>query len=170
MSLTLWHTDRLRGTLFIRHPSRHQLPRRPDKGPTISAVLIPAAGPGLDAGLWQIRISVLGDSGPQFLHTPLEPDIVAQRHTHQSVSSSGSVALHPMTAEERQRIRPTADLSIRDGKGRSYVPRQLRLEEMRMEPQHYEDVFSSVPRESLIGHSIWTVFAAFDLGADAPAT
>jgi hypothetical protein len=80
------------------------------------------------------------------------------------------VALHPITSAERERIRPTPELSFRDADGGKYVPRQLRLEEMQMEPEHHEEVFREVPREALIEQSIWLVFAAFDLGADAPAT
>jgi hypothetical protein len=170
MSLSLWYRDRLLGALFIRQPSQRQLPDRLDKGPTISAVLMPADEAGPDAGLWQLRMPFPGEAGAQYQHLPLEPDIVAQRSSRHQTSSSGTVALHPLTEAERTRIRAIPDLSIRDGEGRSYVPRQLRLEEMRMQPEHYDEVFRELPRECLIGQSIWIVFAAFDLGVDAPAT
>jgi hypothetical protein len=133
-------------------------------------VLIPVDDLGPETGLWQIRVPFSDDAQPQYQHIPVEPDIVAQRHSRRSASSSSTGPLHLMTVEERQRIRPIPDLSIRDEVGHSYVPRQLRLEEMRLEPQHFVEVFRDIPQECLIGESIWNVFAAFDLGADAPAT
>jgi hypothetical protein len=61
-------------------------------------------------------------------------------------------------------------LTIRAADGAAYLPRQIRLEEVRYEPALYETVLHEVPPEALIDGSVWCAFIAFASDAEAPAT
>jgi hypothetical protein len=73
MTLTLWRGDHLLGELRTRAPSPDEPPRRSDKPPSLSAILVPAPGPPL-SGVWQVHFPIPGFAAVH--QYPVEPDIL----------------------------------------------------------------------------------------------
>lgn len=168
MTLTLWRGDQFLGELRKRAASPHERPPRADKPPTLSAVLIPVESADLH-GVWQVVFPVPGI--PTVHQYPVEPDIVAERErrvaTHQV--NPGPVALQPMSPEEARGVPPAVQLTVRDTQGHVYLPGQIRVEEVRYEPAHYDIALREIPAEALINGSVWCAFVAFASALEAPA-
>ncbi len=169
MTLTLWRGDHFLGELRKRAPSPYEQPRRRDRPPSLSAVLVAAPGAPL-VGVWQVRPPIPGFAAVH--QYPVEPDIVAERGrrdaTHQV--NSGPIALQPMSPEEAQGVPREVQLTVRDAEGREYLPLQVLLEEVRYEPAQYEVALREIPAEALINGSVWCAFVVFASDLDAPAT
>ena len=169
MTLTLWRGDHLLGELRKRAPSSYDPPRRRDKPPSLSAVLVAAPGAPL-IGVWQVNPPIPGFSAVQ--QFPVEPDIVAERARRDATRkvNPGPVALQPMSPEEARGIPREAQLTVHDAESRVYLPLQIHLEEVRYEPAQYEIALREIPAEALINGSVWCAFIVFASDLDAPAT
>lgn len=51
-----------------------------------------------------------------------------------------------------------------------HLPLQIRLQELRYEPEHYEIALREVPAEALMNGSVWWAFLVFASEIDLPAT
>lgn len=160
MTLTLWRGEQLLGELRTRPPSPHARPQPSDKPPSLSAFLVPSANGADLRGVWQLHFPIPGLGVQQ--HS-VEPDIVAQRDQRAAMhrANHGPVALEPMSPEQVKGVPPEMQLTVRDMDGRIFLPRQIRLEEVRYEPAHHEVALREAPAEALIDGSIWRVFIAF---------
>jgi hypothetical protein len=169
MTLTLWRGDHLLGELRKRAPSPYEQPRRHDKPPSLSAILVAAPGARLN-GVWQVHPPIPGFAAVH--QYPVEPDIVAERARRDATRqvNPGPVALQPMSPEEAQGVPREVQLTVHDAAGRVYLPLQVRLEEVRYEPAHYEIALREIPAEALINGSVWCAFIVFASDLDAPAT
>jgi hypothetical protein len=169
MTLTLWRGDRLLGELRRLPPDPLARPRRPDKGPELSAVLVPAPNASVGEGVWQVHLKI----GPiDTVHQDdVEPDIVAERGKHAATKPKhpSSGALHLMTPEEERGVPVEVQLTVRDGQGRRFLPRQIWLREIRYEPSMREAVLREIPEGALVDDVVWWVFAAFASESEAPA-
>lgn len=169
LGLTLWRGDQLLGELRTRAPDPHEPPRRPDRPQTLSAMLV-AAPNAQPMGVWQVQLPLPGSSS---IHQyPVEPDIVAERSRHGSVAevNPGHVVLQPMSPEEAKGVPRDVQLTVRDAGGRVHLPLQIRLQELRYEPEHYEIALREVPAEALMNGSVWWAFLVFASEIDLPAT
>lgn len=168
MTLTLWRGDQVLGELRMRAASPHERPPRADKPPTLSAVLIPVDSADLH-GVWQVVLPLPGL--PLVRQYPVEPDIVAERERRFATrqENPGPVALKPMSPDEARGVPPAVQLTVRDAVGHVYLPSQIRLEEVRYEPAHYDIALREIPAEALINGSVWCAFVAFASALDAPA-
>jgi PAS domain-containing protein len=167
--LTLWRGDQLLGELRTRAPDPYEPPRRRDRPQTLSAILV-AAPKAQPMGVWQVQLPLPGSSS---IHQyPVEPDIVAERGRHGSVAdvNPGFVALQPMSPEEAKGVPRDIQLTLRDAGGRVHLPLQIRLQELRYEPEHYEIALREVPAEALMNGSIWWAFVVFASEIDLPGT
>jgi hypothetical protein len=169
MPLTLWRGDQLLGELLERAPNLGVQPRRRDKPPPLSAVLLAAPGAQL-SGVWQVHVAIPGFAAVH--QYPVDPDIVAERARRYATRSvhPGSVALQPVSPEEAKGVPREAQLTVRDAEGQAYLPLQVQLEEVRYELAQYETVLREIPAEALINGSVWCVFVVFASELDAPAT
>lgn len=121
-------------------------------------------------GVWQVQLPLPGSSS---IHQyPVEPDIVAERSRHGSVAevNPGHVVLQPMSPEEAKGVPRDVQLTVRDAGGRVHLPLQIRLQELRYEPEHYEIALREVPAEALMNGSVWWAFLVFASEIDLPAT
>lgn len=169
MALTLWRGDELLGELLPRSPERQVSSRRPGKPPSLAAFLIrDVDGPRCE-GIWQFAPPLPGIGVQQ---RPREPDIVAQRYQRATrpQTSSGPVALHPMSPDEAKGIPIEQQLTVHDAEGRVYRPLQISLLESRFEPEHYADALREAPPNALVNGVVWTVLVVFASEIDAPAT
>lgn len=169
MTLTLWRGDRLLGELRTRAPDPYEQPRRRDKPPSMSAVLVATPSAQL-VGVWQLHTPILGFPGVH--QYPVEPDIVADRARRSAARevNPGPVELQPMSPEEAQGVPREVQLTVRDAEGRLYLPLQIRLGEVRYEPAQYEIALREIPAEALSNGSVWCAFVVFASDIDAPAT
>jgi hypothetical protein len=169
MTLTLWRGEHLLGELRKRAPSPHEQSRRRDKPPSLSAILVAAPGARL-VGVWQVYPPIPGFAAVH--QYPVEPDIVAERERRDGTRqvNPGPIALQPMSPEEAQGVPRELQLTVHDAAGRVYLPLQVRLEEVRYEPTHYEIALREIPAEALINGSVWCAFIVFASDLDAPAT
>lgn len=169
MTLTLWRGDELLGELRQRPPGPHDRPRRHDKPPSLSAILVAAPG-AQPIGVWQVHPPIPGFAAVH--QYPVEPDIVAERARRDATRhvNPSQVALQPMSPEAAQGVPRDVQLTVRDAEGRVYLPLQVRLEEVRYEPAQYEVALREVPAEALINGSVWCAFVVFASALDAPAT
>jgi hypothetical protein len=169
MTLTLWRGDHLLGELRARAPASYDQPRRRDKPPSLSAVLVAAPGAQL-IGVWQVHPPIPGLAAVH--QYPVEPDIVAERGRRDATQkvNPGPIALQPMSPEEAQGVPRDVQLTVHDAEGRVYLPLQVHLEEVRYEPAQYEIALREIPAEALINGSVWCAFIVFTSDLDAPAT
>lgn len=169
MTLTLWRGDQLLGELRVREPVLHAPLRRRDKAQSLSAILIAAPSAQL-VGVWQVQLPIPGLSA---IHQyPVEPDIVAERSRHgpgREVNPS-HVVLQPMSPEEAKGVPRDIQLTVQDAGGRAHLPLQIRLQELRYEPEHYEIALREVPAEALMNGSIWWAIVVFASEIDMPGT
>jgi hypothetical protein len=170
MTLTLWRGDESLGELIPRARSQRERPPSRNKPPSLSAFLIPAPHAVALEGVWQIAWPPEFNIGVQ--QHAVEPDIVAERAQRAAarVTNPGPVALEPMSPESIAGVQPDGQLMVRAADGAVYLPRQIRLEEVRYEPALYEAMLREVPREALINGSVWCAFIAFASDIEAPAT
>ena len=169
MTLSLWRGGRLLGELRKQAPRPHEQPRRHDKSPSLSAVLIAAPGAQLH-GVWQVHPPIPGIAAVhQF---PLEPDIVAERGRRDATRpmNPGPVALQPLSPDEAQGVPREIQLTVHDASGQVYLPLQVWLQEVRYEPAQYEIALREISAEALLDGSVWCVFVVFASAIDAPAT
>jgi len=169
MPLTLWRGDQLLGELRTRAPDPHEPPRRPDRPQTLSAILV-AAPHAQPMGVWQVQLPLPGSSS---IHQyPVEPDIVAERSRHGPGRevNTGHVVLQPMSPEEAKGVPRDVQLTVQDAGGRVHLPLQIRLQELRYEPEHDEIALREVPAEALMDGSIWWAIVVFASEIDMPAT
>ena len=75
-----------------------------------------------------------------------------------------------MSAAEAAGVPSEVQLRVQDEDGTAFLPRQIRLEEVRYEPALYEVALREVPNEALVNGSVWCVFVSFASEFDAPAT
>ena len=136
----------------------------------VSAFLVPDPHAPQLRGVWQVAVR-LGThlSVQQF---PLEPDIVAERaHRHAArPTNPGPIALQPMSADAIAGAAREVQLTVQDADGKVFLPRQIHLEEVRLEPAHYESALRECPREALVSGSVWWVFVSDLSESAAPAT
>ena len=154
----------------MRAPSRYEQRPRPDRPPSLSAVLVPAVDAAALSGVWQVHIEIGTFSiVKQFT---IEPDIVAERYRRAAAHqvNPGPVELQPTSAADAAAVPSDAQLKIRDADGTAFLPRQIRLEEVRYEPALYEVALREVPTEALVNGSVWCVFVSFASAFEAPAT
>lgn len=170
MPLTLWRGDQLLGALVARPRSRYALPPARNKPPQLSAFLVPAPDAAALDGIWQIAMPPGFGIGVQ--QHAVEPDIVAERERRAAtrVSSTGPMPLQRMSPEAAAGVSPDVQLTVRTDDGAVYLPRQIRLQEVRYEPSLFDEALREVPRETLIDGSVWYVLIGFASDADAPAT
>jgi hypothetical protein len=170
VTLTLWRGEHLLGELLMRAPSERVRPPSPDKPPSLSAFLVPAPDAVALEGVWQIAFPPEVGIGVQ--QCGVEPDIVAERKQRWAtrVTNPGPVALEPMSSGAVAGVPRDVQLTIRASDGAVYLPRQLRLEEVRYEPALYDNALREVPPEAFINGSVWCAFIAFASDAEAPAT
>jgi hypothetical protein len=168
MTLTLWRGDQMLGTLIARAPSALDRPPSRDKPPTLSAFLIPASDAGALDGVWQLVFPAKAGIGVQ--QRALEPDIVAERMQRAAtrVTNPGPISLAPMSPEAVAGVSREVQLTVRAADGTVHLPQQIRLEEVRYEPSHYEAALREVPRDALIEGSVWWAFIVFASDVDAP--
>jgi len=169
MTLTLWRGDHLLGELRKRAPSPYEKPRRRDKPPSLSAVLVAAPGARL-TGVWQVHPPFPGFTAVH--QYPVEPDIVAERARRGAARevNPGPVALQPLSPEEAQGVPREVQITVHDAEGRVYLPLQVRLEEVRYAPAQHEVALREIPPEALTDGSVWCAFIVFASDRDAPAT
>lgn len=169
MTLTLWRGDQLLGALIARARSAPEPPPARTKPPSLSAFLVPAPDAAVLNGVWQIALPPEFGLGVQ--QHAVEPDIVAERERHAAtrVSNTGPAPLQRMAPEAAAGVSPDMQLTVRTEDGVVYLPRQIRLEEVRYEPALFDDALREVPHEALINGSIWCAFIAFASDAEAPA-
>ena len=170
MTLTLWRGDELLGELIARVRPAHERPQLRHKPPLLSAYLVPAPDSVALDGVWQIVLPPEVGVGVQ--QRAVEPDIVAERAQRAAtqVTTSGPVALEPMSPEAVAGVPQEVQLTVRAADGTVYLPRQIRLQESRYEPALYEAVLQEVPLRAFSNGSIWSAFIAFASDAEAPAT
>lgn len=170
MTLTLWRGEVLLGELVMRARSTRERPASRPKPPSLSAFLLPAPSAMAMEGVWQIALPPEAGIGVQ-QHT-IDLDIVSERaqRTATRVTNPGPVALEPMSAEAITGVHRDLQLTVRAADGAVYLPRQIRLQEVRYEPMHHDAVLQQVPPEALIQGSVWCVFIAFASDTEAPAT
>jgi hypothetical protein len=75
-----------------------------------------------------------------------------------------------MSPDEAKGVPREVQLTVHDAEGQEYLPLQVRLQEVRYEPAHYEAVLREIPAEALINGSVWCAFVDFASDLDAPAT
>ena len=169
MTLTLWRGDHLLGELRKRAPNPHEQPRRRDKPPSLSAILVAATDARL-VGIWQVHPPVPGFAAVH--QYPVEPDIVAERFRRDGTRqvNPGPVALEAMSPEEARGVPREIQLTVHDEEGRVYLPLEVRVEEVRYEPANYQIALREIPPEALINGSVWCAFVVFASDRDAPAT
>ena len=73
-----------------------------------------------------------------------------------------------MSAAEAAGVPSEVQLRVQDENGTAFLPRQIRLEEVRYEPALYEVALREVPNEALVNGSVWCVFVSFASEFDAP--
>ncbi len=100
------------------------------------------------------------------------PDIVAERWRHGSVAevNPGHVVLQPMSPEEAEGVPRDVQLTVQDAGGRVHLPLQIRLQELRYEPEHYEIALREAPAEALMNGSMWWAIVVFASEIDLPGT
>lgn len=168
MTLTLWRGDHLLGELRRQASRPDEQPRRSDKPPSLSAILVAAPGAPL-SGVWQVHFPIPGFAAVH--QYPVEPDIVADRPRRFATRqvNPGPIELQPMSPEEAKGVAREVQLTVQDAEGRVYLPLQVRLEEVRYERAQYETVLREIPAEALINGSVWCAFVVFASDLDAPA-
>ena len=166
--MTLWRGDLLLGGLRPRPESTELVvPLRP-KPPTLSAFLLREPDASALDGIWQIVWPPEAGVGVQ--QHAIEPDIVATRAQRYATrkNNAGPVELQPMSPEAVAGVPAGAQLTVRGEDGAVYLPRQIRLEEVRFESAQYAAALREIPHEALVDGSVWCVFIAFASDADAP--
>jgi hypothetical protein len=163
-ALTLWRGEKLVGELLKKPDSRDGSIQRADR-PTLSAFLrLSPDAPPLDS-VWQIRpffgMGVQHESMEPLVHGEPDPEIG-------KYPSSG--ALEPMPPEKVAGVPREVQLTVRDQEGRTWLPRQIWLREIRYRPEDMEKVRREVPVEALVANRLWLLFAAFDSDTGVPDT
>lgn len=100
------------------------------------------------------------------------PDIVAERWRHGSVAevNPGHVVLQPMSPEEAEGVPLDVQPTVQDADGRVHLPLQIRLRELRYEPEHFEVALREVPAEVLMNGSMRWAIVVFASEIDLPGT
>ena len=170
MTMTLWRGDQLLGALIARARSAHELPPARPKPPSLSAFLVPTPDAAALKGVWQIALPP--ESGIGVQQHAVEPDVVAERDQRAATrpSNTGPMPLRRMSPEAAAGVSPDVQLTVQAEDGAVYLPRQIRLQEVRYEGALFDDALREVPQEALINGSIWCAFIAFASDAEAPAT
>jgi hypothetical protein len=170
MTLTLWRGSQLLGELRARARSAYEQPPSRPRPPSLSAFLVPTPQAAALDGIWQIAWPPEAGIGVQ--QHAIEVDVVAEREQRAAtrVTNPGPAALEPMSPEAVAGVPRDLQLTVRTADGATYLPRQIRLEEVRYGPALYEAALREVPREALVDGSVWCVFIAFASDAEAPAT
>jgi hypothetical protein len=168
MTLTLWRGNQLLGELRARARSAYERPPSHPRPPSLSAFLVPAPEAAALDGIWQIAWPREAGIGVQ--QHAVEVDVVAEREQRVAtqVTNPGPVALEPMSAEAVAGVPWDLQLTVHAADGVAYLPRQIRLAEVRYEPALYEAALREVPRDALVNGSVWCVLIAFASDAEAP--
>ena len=160
-TLTLWRGEQLLGRLLER--TQPGVIQPADRPPTLSAFLLLCEDAPLPEGVWQIHPFF----GMGVQQDPIEPEVFGDRRPRTSKHQS-SGALEPVPPEKMAGVPREIQLTIRNDKGRVWLPRLISIRELRYRPEDIERVSRDTPAEALMNGSIWFVFAAFDSDADAP--